>query len=85
MRKARIALIAASVAIVLLTILYVTATGTYLGPAATKLIMLSSLAMMEASAVLRIIDDRRSGRPVTAGVVFAVMIVVIAVSGIVGE
>lgn len=82
MRKARVALIASSVAVVLLAILYVTASGAEFSPLAAKGIMTFSCCLLEAAAVLRIIDDRRSGRPLTAGIIFAAVIAVVAVSGL---
>ena len=81
MKKARIALIAAGVAVILLAILYVTATGTVFSPLAAKLIMTLSFCLIEAAAVIRIIDDHKSGKPLTTGIIIAAAIAIIAISG----
>lgn len=83
MKKARIALIAAAIAVVMLSILYVVATGAVFGPVASTAVLVVSMCCLEAAAVLRIVDDHRSGRPVTAGVIFAVAIAVMAISALI--
>ncbi len=83
MKKARIALIAAGVAVILLAILYVTATGTVFSPLASKLILSLSICLIESAAVIRIIDDHKSGKPLTTGIIIAVVIAAIAVGGLI--
>lgn len=81
MKKARIALMAAGVAVVLLAILFVTATGTVFSPLASHLIIGLSFCLIEASAILRIIDDHKAGKPVTTGIIVAVAVAAIFIGG----
>lgn len=83
MKKARIALIAAGVAVILLAILYVTATGTVFSPLASKLIMALSFCLIETAAIMRIIDDCRSGKPLTTGIILAAAIAIAGVGGLI--
>ena len=82
MKKARIALLPAGIAVVVLPLVYTMITDTFLGPVAANVVLIVSMCCLEAAAVLRIVDDRRSGRPVTTGVIFAVAIAVMAISAL---
>ena len=83
MKKARIALIIAGIAVVMLSLLYVVATGRNFSPAASTAVLVISMCCLEAAAILRVVDDRRSGKSVTAGVVIAVAIAVMAISALI--
>lgn len=84
MKKARITLLTAGIAVIGLPLMYSMLSGNYLGPVAAKVALIVSVCCLEAAAVLRIVDDRRSGRSIANGVIFAVAIAVMAISAFMG-